>query len=209
MAPSMVDQPTPSLSSAAQMVEGPLRAFVPDAARRLEERGLLKRGSADHPDLMIEHVEIVLGHNLPSELGEFYREQIDRVGEFPAIAPTWNDRSGWRGEAAITELLHAQAVPIFADGSGNLFGLDLISGDAAPAVYFFDHERGFEKPEYAVGSSLGAFLLLLGEYDRAWREKWPSRWELTIDPDIDNCPRAPANLAGGRMTRAIALKRRQ
>ncbi len=169
-----------------------MKASVNEAARELEERGLLKRVSHDEAERTIQHVEVLLGQEIPSRLAALYRERIERVGEFPAIAPIWNERVGWRGDAVVTELLHVQAVPIFADGSGNLFGLDLASGEASPAIYFFDHERGFEKPEYAAGSSLGAFLLLLGEYDRAWREKWPSRWELAIDPDIDNCPRAPA-----------------
>jgi len=24
------------------------------------------------------------------------------------------------------------------------------------------------------------------------RENWPAKWELTIDPDLERCPRAPA-----------------
>ena len=168
-----------------------MKASLREVARQLEERGLLKRASNDHAERIIGRVGDLLGQEPPSDLADFYREWIESVGEFSAIAPIWNDRIGWRCDAAITELLHVQAVPIFADGNGNLFGLDLAAAEASPAVYFFDHERGFEKPEYAAGSSLGAFLLLLGEDDRAWREKWPSRWELSIDPDIDKCPRAP------------------
>jgi hypothetical protein len=91
-----------------------------------------------------------------------------------------------------TALLHVQAVPIFFDGCGSLYGLDLSSGDLTPAVYFFDHEDEFSKPHWAAGSSLGAFLLLLADHDRAYRENWSERWQLAIDPDLDNCPRAPA-----------------
>jgi hypothetical protein len=61
-----------------------------------------------------------------------------------------------------------------------------------PAVYFFDHEREFRTPQWAAGSSLGAFLLLLADGDRAHREGWPPKWELAIDPAPDKCPRAPA-----------------
>jgi hypothetical protein len=61
------------------------------------------------------------------------------------------------------------------------------SGDIAG-----DHERSYEKPEWAAGSSLGAFLLLLADSDRSYAEHWQPRWELTIDPDIEKCPRAPS-----------------
>ncbi len=91
----------------------------------------------------------------------------------------------------VTELAHANAVPLFNDGCGNLFGLDLLFENTAPAVYFFDHEVGFEKPEYAAGSALGPFLLLLAQHDQAIREGRASGWELAVDPDIDKCPRAP------------------
>lgn len=68
-----------------------------------------------------------------------------------------------------------------------------LTPDAAPrAVYFFDHERGFEAPEWAAGSSLARFLLYLADADRALDEGWPARWVLKHDPDIERCPRAPA-----------------
>lgn len=57
--------------------------------------------------------------------------------------------------------------------------------------YLFDHERGFA-PEPAAGSSLGVFLLLLADHDRAYDEKWPACWQLKVDPYIERCPRAPA-----------------
>lgn len=89
-------------------------------------------------------------------------------------------------------LLNAQAVPIFSDGAGNLYGLDLSSGAATPAVYFFDHEDLFERPHWAAGSSLGrCLLLLLGQQDQALEEGRTPGWEREIDPDIDKCPRAP------------------
>jgi len=66
-----------------------------------------------------------------------------------------------------------------------------------PAVYFFDHEDSYERPHWAAGSSLGAFLLLLADGDRAHAEAWPQKWELSIDPDIEKCPRAPAIWAAG------------
>lgn len=91
----------------------------------------------------------------------------------------------------VTELAQVSAVPLFNDGCGNLFGLDLLSGNSVPAVYFFDHEVGFEKPEYAAGSALGPFLLLLAQHDQAIQEGRAPGWELTVDPDIDKCPRAP------------------
>jgi hypothetical protein len=92
---------------------------------------------------------------------------------------------------AIDWLLPAGAVPIFSDGCGSLYGVDVSSVTDHPAVYFFDHEDGWEKPAYAAGSSIGTFLLLLAEHDIALDEKRPSGWELAIDPDLDKCPRAP------------------
>lgn len=171
---------------------------VHEAARQLEERGLLKRERHDHSSRIIEHVRDLLGRELPSDLVEFYRERIASIGEFSAMTPHWNERVGWRTpDELIAKLLHADAVPLFDDGCGNFYGLDLTSGVEAPAVYFFDHERSYEKPEWAAGSSIGVFLLLLADSDRAYAEGWPSRWELGIDPDIEKCPRAPAIWATG------------
>lgn len=170
-----------------------MKIGIADAARRLEERGELERSRFDHSARIIEQVSQQMGQSLPADLEDFYRERIARVGDFLAIAPIWNDRVGWRPVAVeATRLLHAQAVPIFSDGCGSLFGVDLASGDDAPAVYFFDHEDEFEHPRWAAGSSIGAFLLLLADGDRAQREGWAPKWELQIDPDLDRCPRAPA-----------------
>ncbi|WP_332769076.1 SMI1/KNR4 family protein [Phenylobacterium sp.] len=170
-----------------------MRIPVAEAARRLEDRGLLKRERTDHSARIIEHVRKLLGRELPSDLIEFYRERIAQVGEFYAMTPGWNDHVGWRSpDSLVTELLHANAVPLFGDGCGSIYGLDLTPNVEIPAVYFFDHERGYEEAEWAAGSSLGAFLLVLGDSDRARDEEWPPRWELKIDPDIEKCPRAPA-----------------
>lgn len=170
-----------------------MKISVSDAVHHLEERALIERERGDHVDKIIEHVEGLLGRPLPMDLADFYRERIARLGEFYARTPEWNARVGWRSpDSLVTELLHADAVPLFGDGCGNLYGLDLTPGVETPAVYFFDHERNFEKPEWAAGSSLGAFLLILADSDRAYSEHWPARWELRIDPDIENCPRAPA-----------------
>lgn len=102
----------------------------------------------------------------------------------------------------MTTLQHADAVPIFFDGSGNVFGLDLSSRSDPPAVYWFDGEREFDRPRYAAGSSLGAFLLLLGEEDQAYLDGRPAGWQLAIDPDLDKCPRAPPPWRGGGTTAA-------
>lgn len=170
-----------------------MRIPVPDAAHQLETRGLLKRERHDHADRITEHVQRLLGRELPADLVDFYGERIASVGEFPSIVPHWNERVGWRTpDRLVTELLHAGAVPLFDDGCGNLYGLDLTPGVDAPAVYFFDHERSYEKPKWAAGSSLGAFLLILADNDRSYAEDWPPRWELKIDPDLEKCPRAPA-----------------
>ena len=170
-----------------------MRVPVCEAVRRLEERGVLRRDRADHSSRIIERVRELLGRDLPDDLSDFYRKHIESVGEFSTVGPIWNDRVGWRPVAVeVTCLLHAEAVPIFFDGSGSLYGLDLSSGPDTPAVYFFDHEDDFPRPLWAAGSSLGAFLLLLADQDRAYREKWPEDWWLSVDPDIDKCPRAPA-----------------
>ena len=73
----------------------------------------------------------------------------------------------------------------------------MAAGEAVPAVYFFDHETGFEGPDWAAGSSLGAFLLLLAEQDLALRKGRAEGWQLAIDPNIDRCPRARAIWAAG------------
>lgn len=175
-----------------------MRIPVSEVARRLEDRGLLEREYNDHSGRIIEHVRTLLGRELPSDLIAFYRERIASIGEFTAQTPLWNDHVGWRSSVSlVTRLLHADAVPLFDDGCGSLYGLDLTSGVAVPAVYFFDHEDSYERPHWAAGSSLGAFLLLLADGDRAHAEAWPQKWELSIDPDIEKCPRAPAIWAAG------------
>jgi hypothetical protein len=171
---------------------------VHEAARLVEARGHLERERHDHSSRIIEHVRDLLKRELPPDLIAFYLERIARIGDFSAITPHWNARIGWRTpDELITKLAHADAAPLFDDGCGNFYGLDLSSNVEVPAVYFFDHERNYEKPEWAAGSSVGAFLLLLADSDRAYAEGWPSGWELRIDPDIEKCPRAPAIWATG------------
>lgn len=170
-----------------------MRVPVRDAAAQLEARGLLVRCRHDYSERIIEHVRQLLGRDLPTDLIDFYRERISRIGEFAAQVPTWNSHVGWRSpDALVTKLLPADAVPVFDDGCGSLYGLDLMPNVEVPAVYFFDHDDGFETPQFAAGSSLGAFLFLLAEKDRAAIEDWPERWQSKIDPDITACPRAPA-----------------
>lgn len=174
------------------MTEGiPLAISVEEACRRLDERGALARHRADHSARIIGHVRELVGGWIPADLEIFYQERVRRVAEFWTVTPAWNDRMGWRTEdRLITELLHVDAVPLLSDGCGNLFGLDLSDKSATPAVYFFDHENGFARPEWAAGSSLARFLLLMADYDRAYAEGWPADWWLSIDPAIDKCPRA-------------------
>lgn len=171
-----------------------MKVPVKEAARQLEKRGLLLRRREDQSARIVERVrELLGGHPLPADLVEFYRERIDSLGEFTAQVPSWNERVGWRcSDDLVTRLLNAQAVPLFDDGCGSLYGLDLTPGAEAPAVYFFDHEDDFKAPSWAAGSSLGTFMLLLANKDRAYAEGWPAKWQLEIDPDIERCPRAPA-----------------
>jgi hypothetical protein len=170
-----------------------VRVSVADVTRDLEQRGLLTREREDHSERIIEHVRSLLGRDLPHDLIAFYRERVATLGEFNAQTPEWNDRVGWRSPPTlVTALLRAAAAPVFDDGCGSLYGLDLTAGAEPPAVYFFDHEDGFETPSWAAGSSLARFMLLLANKDRAYAERWPAKWELTIDPDIERCSRAPA-----------------
>ena len=164
---------------------------VHEASRRLEAQGMLRRRQEGNPDGLVAYVRALLGDQMPADLEALYREGIEAVGDFRAILPKWNDRPERRREGMLRALLNAQAVPIFSDGAGSLYGLDLSSGAATPAVYFFDHEDLFERPHWAAGSSLGRFLLLLGQQDQALEEGRTPGWERDIDPDIDKCPRAP------------------
>jgi hypothetical protein len=164
---------------------------VSEACRTLEARGALRRSRKDDSEGIIQQVRELLGGRMPPDLEALYRERVARVGDFAAILPKWNERPEWRRDGSIGLLLHAHAVPIFSDGCGNFYGLDLTSRDQRPAVYFFDSEDLFERPHWAAGSSLARFLLLLAEHDQALDEGRPPGWELSIDPDIDKCPRAP------------------
>jgi hypothetical protein len=164
---------------------------VPEACRVLEARGMLQRSRKDESAGIILQVRELLGGRMPPDLELLYRERVASVGEFAAILPKWNARPEWRRDGSVGDLLHVHAVPIFSDGCGNFYGLDLTSGDRAPAVYFFDSEDLFARPHWAAGSSLARFLLLLAEHDQALDEGRLPGWELSVDPDIDKCPRAP------------------
>lgn len=165
---------------------------VEEAARSLESGGKLKRERVDQSALIITHVSELAGKPLAADLADFYRQCIWEVGDFRATPPIWNAHVGWiKRNRVIDWLLPGGAIPIFSDGCGNFFGVDLLSKTDHPAVYFFDHEEGWQKPAYAAGSSIGAFLLLLAEHDAAIDEKRPPGWELKIDPDLKKCPRAP------------------
>lgn len=153
--------------------------------------GQLQRGSEKHADDRAAYVSAAIGRPCPADLAEFYGASVSRVADFLAILPEWTEGGGWRSRHAdVTALLHADAAPIFLDGAGNFFGADLSSGGRC-AVYFFDHEDGFARPRWAAGSSIAAFLLLLALHDRAVAEGRPQGWELSIDPDLDRCSRAP------------------
>lgn len=173
-----------------------MRASVRDAVRQLDQRGLVKRYRdkiEDHPELIIDRVREIIGRDVPPDLADLYRERIYYIGEFDAYAPTWNDYVGWHGtDEYVSSFLHLNVIPIFGDGCGNRWVLDLTPGVEVPAVYFLDKLNITDDLDFAAGSSLGAFLLLLGDHDRAIEEGWPEQWELNIDPDIDSCPRAPA-----------------
>jgi hypothetical protein len=165
---------------------------VPEAARILYERGALGRRRKNQAEWVIGFVAGSIGRPVPADLADFYRENIEWVGDFGTAIPVWNDYvSRVTDDAAIDWLLSARAVPIFNDGCGSLFGVDVSRTTDHPAVDFFDHERGWKEPAYAAGSSIGTFLLLLAEHDAAIEEQRPLRWELEIDPDLGMCARAP------------------
>lgn len=164
---------------------------VSEACHLLEAQGALRRLPKDQSEGIAQQVRELIGGPIPADLEALYRECVESVGDFAAILPKWNERPEWRRDGRLKALLPAQAVPIFSDGSGSLYGLDLSSGDERPAVYFFDHEDLFEKPHWAAGSSIGHFLLLLAQHDQAMGEGRSAGWELSIDPELDKCPRAP------------------
>lgn len=166
---------------------------VAEAARQLESRGLLERWRTDQSERIIDLVSALIGRDIPRDLADFYRERIRYIVQYSSILPVWNSYVGWRMPGDdLTRFLHHDVIPLFSDGCGSRFVLDLTPGVEVPAVYFIDHAEEDKGPNYAVGSSLGRFLLLAGDHDRAFDEAWPEKWELTIDPDLVSCPRAPA-----------------
>jgi hypothetical protein len=167
---------------------------VREAIQRLDRQGLVVRSKELFLESMIAHIVFHLGQPLPSELEALYRERVARIAAFKADLPhRWGRMGfGYRGANWIKERLPVQAISIFGDGCGNEFCLDLSPGERGGAVYFFDHEVGFEEPQWAAGSTLGRFLMLLSLHDQSYQENWEPGWELEIDPDIDICPRARA-----------------
>jgi hypothetical protein len=158
----------------------------------LEGRGALGRRRKDQADWVVEHVGGMIGRPIPADLADFYRENIDWIGAFQTTIPVWNDYvRRVTDDGCIDWLLPGQAIPIFSDGCGNFFGVDISRVSDHPAVYFFDKQDDWEKPGYAAGSSIAAFLLLLAEHDIAIEERRPAKWELAIDPDLGMCSRAP------------------
>jgi hypothetical protein len=164
---------------------------VQEACRTLEAQGALRRRLKGSPDGLVAYVRELLGDQMPADLEALYREGVEAIGDFRAVIPNWNERPERRREGLLRALLPAQAVPIFSDGAGSLYGLALTSGVASSAVYFFVHEDLFERPRWAAGSSLGHFLLLLGQHDQAIDEGRAPGWEKSIDPNIDRCAWAP------------------
>jgi len=67
---------------------------VSDAARILEERGNLKRSRKDQSEWVIGFVSRLIGRTIPKDLAEFYRERIERIGDFGTTIPVWNDHVG-------------------------------------------------------------------------------------------------------------------
>ena len=75
-----------------------MKPTIPEAARQLEERGLLTRTRADQSAGIIDHVREALGNDLPEDLEAFYRERISRVDDFNAIFR--RGTIGWAGGRA-------------------------------------------------------------------------------------------------------------
>lgn len=169
------------------------RVPVSDAARQLEERGLLTRWKGpDQSDRVIPYMEELLGRRLPADLVDFYRERIASVGDFGSYLPVWNDYVGWKSDPEwITRHLDLAAAEIFSDDLGS-YVLDLSGRQEPPGVYFVDNDYWPARLDTAMGSSLGAFLLVIGEEVRARQAgaTLPPRWELAVDPDIEKCERA-------------------
>lgn len=165
---------------------------VDQAVRTIDAQGLIRRRKRDESEAIISHVRDLLGVPLPNDLECFYRESIERVGPFLAVSPRLNGRMGWDADQdeTICQLSGAAAVPVMFDGVGNLYALDLDPAAQVPGVYLYDHEREFAL-EHIAGTSLGSFLLILGDIDRALADDWPDGWQLRIDPDLDKSPKAP------------------
>ncbi|WP_141653169.1 SMI1/KNR4 family protein [Phenylobacterium immobile] len=138
---------------------------------------------------VIDYMAEIIGQPIPDELAEFYSENIESICQFSSYVPVWNEWIGFRSSEREFWQSIPQAVPLFSDGCGSIFGLDLQYPGPRHGVYFFDHIDRFKFPSQPVGSSLATSLLILGDWDRALQEGWPDDWMEKIDPEIKNCLR--------------------
>jgi cell wall assembly regulator SMI1 len=76
--------------------------------------------------------------------------------------PTWKEK-GW--------------LPIAGDGVGNYYVIDTkISRAGTNPVYFLDHERDLDHPQYIVASDLWKFLLFLFKREIEWKKTRTATW---------------------------------
>ena len=85
-------------------------------------------------------------------------------------------------------------IPVAGDGTGKYYVLDSRTEvKQGHPVFFLDHERGLNEPEYVVASNIWQFLrfLLQEELDRqrGGRSSWPFHADsvLTLDPVLASC----------------------
>lgn len=94
-----------------------MKITVAEAVSRLDERGVLDRIRHPQAEEIIPYVEALIGRPLPTDLADLYQLGVAQIVDFDAILPVWNDRVGWRTpDSLVTELLHANAIPLFGDG---------------------------------------------------------------------------------------------
>ena len=96
-----------------------MRIPVHAAAASIEERGLLERYRPHDCEAVIAHIVDLVGHDIHSDLKDFYRERIYAIGDFTAYRPVWNAYHKRWTDNYVTELLHRNAIPLLNDGCGN------------------------------------------------------------------------------------------
>lgn len=69
---------------------------ISEACRLLEGLGALRRQPRDQSDGIVQQVRELFGGQMPADLEALYRERVKSVGDFAAILPKWNARSGGR-----------------------------------------------------------------------------------------------------------------